>query len=127
MHGKWICLVLDKPGVEEHWDIKIELNDSEAAAYLSAFEVILPPSGTKARRLMDALGQGASIERVKEQYLAGTPVRLTKTYFLRLPNGLIEEIGDDAPEFISFVMGRAYLKNPQNYEVFRRDHLATDS
>jgi hypothetical protein len=121
--GDLVCLVLDKPGIEEHWALTIDLKDAEAEIYLSAFEAILPPTGTKARRLADALGLGASIETIKQQYVAGPPAKLIKTYILKHPNGKVEELGDDAPDFLDFVEGRSFLATPQRYEEFRQQHL----
>lgn len=120
--NRWVCLVLDKPGIEEHWKLKIDLNDSEAQTYFSAFEALLPPLGTKQRQLVEILGEGALIEGVITKFEAGA--NLTFVFTLRDARGNTIALGDDSPEFARFVTGRAYLRDPIAYEQFRRERIS---
>lgn len=120
--NRWVCLVLDKPGIEEHWNLKIDLNDPEAQTYFSAFDALLPPFGTKQRQLVELLGNGALIEGVRTKFAANSG--LTIEFTLRDARGALLVLGDDSPEFVQFVMGRAFLRDPLMYEQFRRKQIS---
>ncbi len=119
--GGNLCLILDKPGVDEHWSLEIDPKDVEGKIYFSSFEALLPPLGTKLRQLTDALGKGASIEIVN---ITGSTDKFKASFTLRLRDRSSLVIADDSDEFVSFVLGRDYLRDPKKYEKFQRDNEA---
>lgn len=116
----WVCLVLDKPGVEENWHLRINLKEDDARVYYSAFEALLPPIGTKSRQLVDALGGGMTIQRIQTTFKAGPPVSSNLVYTLSDQRGATIVIEDDSMEFNRLFFSRSYLRNPHSYDEFRR-------
>lgn len=116
----WICLVLDKPGVEEAWHLRINLKEEDARIYYSAFEALLPPPGSKSRRLVDALGDGMVILRIQTTYKAGPPASINLVYTLRAADGTTITIEDDSIELSRLYFSRSYLRNPDAYAEFHR-------
>lgn len=103
--------------------MEIDPADSEGHAYLETFESMLPPHGTPARRLADALGNGADIVSIQHVYKSMPEPELTLTMTLRDSQGVTTVIEDDSQDFWEFVMGRKILSDPHVYHDFKQKRL----